>query len=301
MLSIDKSVSWQKSCQPVHRECLQVGQVWYFISKRPAGTLEHSNPFKKSPGSHSWFGVGIMSSCSLLAFLLLVSLALSRLHCLYSSVSRTHNCARLLIVATPGLKAAVKLAKVKSHGNKVWMLDVIIAHVISGDAQKNRCRKQKAVLRPAGCAQNARQAGKEFIPMYYCILREDSYCESYLSKCLQNLCQINVWFVWMLILSLHCCFLCCHIPPPGEISSQWIPPSSETWKAGQAAPWSSRRANEPNRGPWRGRSWNLCVVEHEFRFVIYNLKCDENTPPGVCELNSSWWVRISEALICGCS
>ena len=73
-------------------------------------------------GSHSQSvscSVGNMSSCLLLAFLFSVSLASPHLHCLHSSVSWTLNCARLLIVATPVLKAAVKPTKVKLNGNNV--------------------------------------------------------------------------------------------------------------------------------------------------------------------------------------
>ena len=80
--------------------------------------------------------VGIMSSCSLLAFLLTVSLTSSHLHCLCSPVSPTRNCARLLIVATPVLKALIKSTKVKSHGNNACI--VIIVHVLSADVQTNK-------------------------------------------------------------------------------------------------------------------------------------------------------------------
>jgi len=55
--------------------------------------FEHSDPIKGSPGSHSQ-----SVSCSV---------------GITNSLSRTHNCARLLTVAIPVLKAAVKLAKVK--------------------------------------------------------------------------------------------------------------------------------------------------------------------------------------------
>ena len=58
------------------------------------------------------------------------------LHCLCCLVSRTRNCARLLAVATPVLKAAVKSAKVKSHGNSVC--GIIIVHVMSADTQTNK-------------------------------------------------------------------------------------------------------------------------------------------------------------------
>jgi len=62
--------------------------------------------------------VDIMISCLLLAFLLL------HLLCLFSSLSQTCNwytthCARLLIVATPVVKVAVKSTKVKPHGSIV--------------------------------------------------------------------------------------------------------------------------------------------------------------------------------------
>ena len=63
-------------------------QVWYFVSKNQP-SLQCSDPLKSS-GSHSLFvsdSVGITSSCSILVFLLSVSLASSRLHCLCFSVS----------------------------------------------------------------------------------------------------------------------------------------------------------------------------------------------------------------------
>jgi len=78
--------------------------------------FEHSDSFSGSSGSHSQLvscSVGITSSCSLLAFPLTVSLTSSRLRYLCSPVSQTCNCARLLTVATPVLKAAVKSTKVK--------------------------------------------------------------------------------------------------------------------------------------------------------------------------------------------
>jgi len=113
--------------------------ISYLITSR---AFEHSDPFKCSPGSHSQLvscSVNITSSFSLLAFLLLDSLVLSRLRCLCSLVSQARICARLLTVATlytsRVLKADVKSAKVKSHGNNVC--DVIIGHMISGDAQTN--------------------------------------------------------------------------------------------------------------------------------------------------------------------
>jgi len=81
--------------------------------------------------------VGIMSSCLLLAFLLLVS---SCRHVYVASasqyLSRIHNCARLLIVATQSncLNCPNRLLiKVRSHGNNVR--DVIIVCVIIADAQ----------------------------------------------------------------------------------------------------------------------------------------------------------------------
>ena len=84
------------------RNALQYKNSWAF---------KHSDPCKCSPGSYSQLvscSVGIMISCLLLEFPLLVSLASLHLCCLWASVSRTRNCARLLIVhvATPVLKAA---------------------------------------------------------------------------------------------------------------------------------------------------------------------------------------------------
>ena len=111
---------------------------------QPQLGLEHSDPLKSSPGSHSQlvsFSVGIMSSCSHFWHFCSQS-ALCR--CVYIasapwySVSQTCNSARPLIVATTVLKAAVKLTKVKLHGTCNNVCDVIIAHVISGDAQINR-------------------------------------------------------------------------------------------------------------------------------------------------------------------
>jgi len=84
--------------------------------KKLSWVFEYSNPLKSSLGSHSQSvsaPVGITSSSSLLAFLLSVvfpfsfSLVSSCLICLYFLVSQTHNCARVLIVATPVLKATV--------------------------------------------------------------------------------------------------------------------------------------------------------------------------------------------------
>ena len=57
---------------------IQQKQVWYFISKYQLG-LRHSRALLAGIFSDS---VGIMSSCSLLAFLLSVSLTSSCLHCL---------------------------------------------------------------------------------------------------------------------------------------------------------------------------------------------------------------------------
>ena len=68
-------------------------QVWYFISKLQP-RLQHFDPLKSSPGSHSLLGsdsVGITSSCSLLVFPLLVSLTLSCLCCFCFSVSKLNS------------------------------------------------------------------------------------------------------------------------------------------------------------------------------------------------------------------
>ena len=91
-------------------------QVWYFISKNQLGLL-CSHPFKSSPGSHSLLvsnSVGTTSSCSLLAFPLLVSLALSHLHCLCFSVSiSTHSS------YTKQLSKLPKSTQARLHGNNV--------------------------------------------------------------------------------------------------------------------------------------------------------------------------------------
>ena len=121
------------------------------ISSKKSQAFEHSDPLKFSPGSHS-----LSASCSVgiwvtACFWHFCSHPLC-LHCLCSSVSRSRNCARLLTVATPVLKAAVKSTKVKLHGNSVRNIYVNIAHMISVDAQTNkqtRHGKCKAILGPA--------------------------------------------------------------------------------------------------------------------------------------------------------
>ena len=97
--------------------------------------FKQSNPLMSSPGSPSQLvsdSVGITSSCWLLAFPISVSLTLLCLHCLCFSAS---HCARLLIVATPVLKAA-KTDEIKSHGNN--LRDVNIAHDTQTDRQTHR-------------------------------------------------------------------------------------------------------------------------------------------------------------------
>jgi len=54
-------------------------------------------------------------------------------------------CARLLIIATPVLKAAVKSTKVKPPGNNVR--DLIIAHVIGANTQTNKPTDVESYLR----------------------------------------------------------------------------------------------------------------------------------------------------------
>ena len=72
-----------------------------------------------------------------MAFLCSVSLASLHLRCLCFSVSQIHNCARLLIVTTPVPKPAVQSQiKVELCGN--YVCDVIIVHMISGDAQSHK-------------------------------------------------------------------------------------------------------------------------------------------------------------------
>ena len=97
-----------------------VNQVWYFISKNQPGLwtfwstqeLSWIRSHSKSVSS----SVGIMSSCSHLAFLLLVSVTLSHLHCLCFLVSQNFNSAGLLIVATPALsKQLIEVNKSKVY------------------------------------------------------------------------------------------------------------------------------------------------------------------------------------------
>jgi len=63
--------------------------------------------------------------------------------CFCFSVSRMCNCARL---PTTVLKAAIILAEVKLHSNSVHVYDVVIAHVISGDAQTNQQTESDAIF-----------------------------------------------------------------------------------------------------------------------------------------------------------
>jgi len=63
---------------------------WWLGNDKTQPGLQRSDPLKSSPGSHSLLvsdSVGIMSSCSLLAFPLSVCLVSSRLRCLFFSVS----------------------------------------------------------------------------------------------------------------------------------------------------------------------------------------------------------------------
>ena len=109
-----------------HHGVSNVGMVEAVVATsliwKTSQAFEHSNPLKSSPGSHSQLvsdSVGITRNFLLLVFLILVSLASSHLCCICFLVSRTYICARLLIVATPVLKAAVKPAKVNSHCNNI--------------------------------------------------------------------------------------------------------------------------------------------------------------------------------------
>jgi len=110
----------------------------YFIFKNLPGlwTFQSTQELSWKPllvGKPLWGYVGITSSCLLVVFLFS---AASRpriyVNCLYcwASVSWTCNCARLLIVATLVLKAAVKS---RLHGNNVC--DIITGHIRSVDAQ----------------------------------------------------------------------------------------------------------------------------------------------------------------------
>ena len=84
----DRIVFTERRSNFLHK-IIKLRQVRYFISKNQPG-LQSSDPLKSSPGSHSLLvsdSVGIMSSCSLLAFPLSVCLVSSRLRCLFFSVS----------------------------------------------------------------------------------------------------------------------------------------------------------------------------------------------------------------------
>jgi len=97
--------------------------VWYFISKNQPG-LRHSDQFWRSRSQSALHYRVYVASASWYP-------------------SWTHNCARLLIVATLLLvatKASVDASKLpkstraRSHGNNVR--DVIIAHVMCGHTNK---------------------------------------------------------------------------------------------------------------------------------------------------------------------
>jgi len=105
--------------------------ISYLKTSRAFDVLIHSSQTLLVSNS-----VGTTSSRSLQAFPLSVSLASSRLHCLCFSVSiskswlwQTTHCS----YTTEQQSKLPKSAEVRSHGNNVR--DVIIAHVISADAQ----------------------------------------------------------------------------------------------------------------------------------------------------------------------
>jgi len=72
------------------------------MKKKSSWAFEHSNPFINKCSPSSWHSKSV--SCS--HFWRFRSLSTSHLHCLCSSVSQHCNHARLLIVATPVLKAS---------------------------------------------------------------------------------------------------------------------------------------------------------------------------------------------------
>ena len=107
------------------------------VSKNQLG-LRRSDPLRSSPSSRCLLvsdSVGTTSSCSLLTFPLSVSLALPRLRCLCLSVSRTHNCARLPVVATQSSRLNCRSRLSKVAWQQCRLRDIIIAHMISTDAQ----------------------------------------------------------------------------------------------------------------------------------------------------------------------
>ena len=95
--------------------------------------------------------VGITSSCWLLVFLFSVSLG-STLPLLLGvsncKCARLFTCARLLVVATSVVRAAVKLTKVKSHMATIYVTELLHIIMISVDAQKTKKQMQegKAIL-----------------------------------------------------------------------------------------------------------------------------------------------------------
>jgi len=107
------------------------------MSKKQPG-LRRSDPLKSSPSNRCLLvsdSVGTTNSCSLLTFPLSVSFVPLRLRCLCFSVCRTHNCARLLTVATQSSRLNCRSRLSKVAWQQCRLHDIIIAHVISADAQ----------------------------------------------------------------------------------------------------------------------------------------------------------------------
>jgi len=125
-----ESRAFKQRCGAIH--CTQIDAqygssiaFWNNSFPKPTGP----STFWSSPGSHSLLvsdSVGITSSCSLLAFPLSVSLALSCLRCLCFSVSTLYSylCWTTHSSCTKQPSKLPKSTQVRSHGNNVH--DIIL-------------------------------------------------------------------------------------------------------------------------------------------------------------------------------
>ena len=146
---------------------MNLGQDWHFISKNKPG-LWCSHPLKSSPSSHFLLVSNSVGTSLLPALPFLVSLTSSHLHYLCFLVSKRHPFHGFHTYRGWNLYTLVKTDTKqpswhwRSHDNNVR--DIIIAHMISADAQiyihTNRRRKRKVILGPAGHTQSAQLAGK---------------------------------------------------------------------------------------------------------------------------------------------
>ena len=116
-------------------------QVWYFISKSQPG-LRRSDPLKSSPNSRCLYGCWLATlkvPRVAARFWRFRSRSASRRRVYVASASRypsqTRNCARLLVVATQSSRLNCRSRLSNVAWQQCRRRDVIIAHVISADAQ----------------------------------------------------------------------------------------------------------------------------------------------------------------------